>query len=54
MAYQVTVEDPKLLAQPWTMAPRLIKRSDLPLMESPKCVDSDGDKLTNNDHHGQR
>lgn len=54
MAYQVTVEDPKVLAQPWTMAPRLIKRSDLALMESPKCVDSDGALLTNNDHHGQR
>jgi len=54
MAYQVTVEDPKVLAQPWTMAPRLIKRSDLALVESPKCVDSDGGKLTNNDHHGQR
>ena len=54
MAYQVTVEDPKVLAQPWTMAPRLIKRSDAPLLESPKCVDSDGALLTNSDHHGQR
>jgi len=54
MAYQVTVEDPKVLAQPWTMAPRLIKRSGAPLLESPKCVDSDGALLTNNDHHGQR
>jgi hypothetical protein len=54
MAYQVTVEDPKVLAQPWTMAARLIKRSDSPLLESPKCIDSDGALLTNSDHHGQR
>jgi hypothetical protein len=54
MAYQVKVEDPKVLAQPWVMAPRLIKRSDSPLQESPVCVESDGPLLKNNDHHGQR
>ena len=54
LAYQVTVEDPKVLAQPWTMAPRLIKRSSDALVESPVCVDSDGPLLKNDDHHGQR
>jgi hypothetical protein len=54
LAYQVKVEDTKVLTQPYVMAPRLIKRSDVPLEESPVCVESDGGKLTNLDHHGQR
>ena len=54
MAYQVTVEDPAVLAEPWTMAPRLIERSDSRLQESPVCVDFDGPRLLNDDHHGQR
>jgi hypothetical protein len=54
LVYQVTVDDPKVLAAPWTEAPRVIKPSNDPLEESPRCVESDGGKLTNNDHHGQR
>lgn len=54
LAYQVTVEDPKVLSQPWTMAPRLIKRSAMALQETPVCIDFDGPRLQNNDHHGQR
>ncbi|HLK46911.1 MAG TPA: hypothetical protein VKT49_02185 [Bryobacteraceae bacterium] len=54
LAYQVTVEDPKVLTAPWTEAPRVIKPSNDPLEESPKCVETDGNKLTNNDHHVQR
>ena len=54
LAYQVTVEDPNVLAAPWTMAPRLVKPSSEPLEESPRCVESDAAKLINSDHHGQR
>jgi hypothetical protein len=54
LAYQVTVEDPKVLTTPWTEAPRLIKPSNDPLEESPRCAETDGARLTNNDHHGQR
>ena len=54
LAWQAIVEDPKVLAQRWVMPERLIKPSSDPLLESPKCVDSDGPKLLNNDHHGQR
>jgi hypothetical protein len=54
LVYQATVEDPKVLTAPWTMAPRVVKPSDDPLEESPRCVESDGSKLLNNDHHGQR
>jgi len=54
LVYQVTVEDPKVLTVPWTMAPRVVKPSTELLEESPKCTESDSKLLVNNDHHGQR
>ncbi len=54
LVYQVTVEDPNVLTAPWTMAPRVVKRSSLPLEESPPCRDQDGPLLLNDDHHDQR
>jgi len=54
LAYQATVEDPKVLASPWTMAARVVKPSNDPLEESPRCVEDDGHRLLNNDHHRQR
>lgn len=54
MAYQVIVEDPKMLAKPWVQAARAIKPSDDLLQETPKCVEDDAQRLTNKDHHLQR
>jgi hypothetical protein len=54
LVWQATVEDPAVLAAPWVMPPRLIKPSKDALEESPKCVETDGAKLLNDDHHGQR
>jgi hypothetical protein len=54
LVYQATVDDPKVLASPWTMAPRVVKPSTEGLEESPKCTESDAKLLVNNDHHGQR
>ncbi|MEI9813448.1 MAG: hypothetical protein WDO18_12755 [Acidobacteriota bacterium] len=54
LAYQVVVDDPKMLAAPWVMAPRLIRPSTEPLIESAPCVEDDAHRLTNTDHHGQR
>jgi hypothetical protein len=54
LIYQVTVDDPKVLTTPWTMAPRVVKPSTEPLEESPRCVEADANRLVNNDHHGQR
>jgi len=54
LAYQATVDDPKVLTAPWTMPVRVVKPSNDPLEESPRCVETDGPKLLNNDHHGQR
>ncbi len=54
LAYQVTVEDPKMLVKPWTNFAHVIAPSNEPLAESPACKDEDGDKLLNSDHHQQR
>lgn len=54
LAYQVIVDDPKVLTQPWIMAPRLIKPTTEQLLETPDCVDDDAHRLKNNDHHTQR
>jgi hypothetical protein len=54
LVWQATVEDPGVLSTPWVMPPRMIKPSTDPLEESPKCVETDGPKLLNDDHHGQR
>ena len=54
LAYQATVDDPKVLTAPWTMPVRVVKPSNESLEESPRCIETDGPKLLNNDHHGQR
>jgi len=54
LVWQATVEDPNVLTAPWTMAPRVMKPSNEPLQESPRCVEDDGARLLNLDHHRQR
>jgi hypothetical protein len=54
LVWQATVEDPVVLNSPWVMPPRLVRPSTESLEESPKCVETDGNKLLNNDHHLQR
>jgi hypothetical protein len=54
LAYQVTVDDPKVLTEPWTNYAHRIKPSDEPMQESPACKDEDGNRLLNLDHHVQR
>lgn len=54
LAWQATVEDPVVLTTPWVMPPRLVRPSTESLEESPKCVETDGSKLLNDDHHLQR
>jgi hypothetical protein len=54
LVWQATVDDPKVLTVPWTMSPRVVKPSNDPLEESPRCVEDDGNRLLNSDHHQQR
>jgi len=54
LAYQITVDDPNVLTEPWTQAPRLVKPSTEPLEESPVCIEDDAHRMDNLDHHLQR
>jgi hypothetical protein len=54
LAFQVTVDDPKVLIQPWTNFVHVIQPSTEPLEESPVCKEDDGNRLLNLDHHLQR
>jgi hypothetical protein len=54
LLWQATVEDPVVLSAPWVMPARLLRPSTDALEESPKCVESDGPRLLNDDHHLQR
>jgi hypothetical protein len=54
LIWQATVDDPKVLMAPWTMNPRVVKPSNDPLEESPPCIEDDGNRLLNSDHHQQR
>jgi hypothetical protein len=54
MVYQATVEDPKVLTAPWTIKPKVVKPTNEALEESPRCVEDDGSRLLNSDHHAQR
>jgi hypothetical protein len=50
--YEVTVEDPAVLAKPWIMSPRtLILQPDI-LEQAPPCIDKDVPHLTDLSHHG--
>jgi len=54
LAYQATVDDPVVLAKPWTNFPHVIPPSNDPIEESAPCKEVDGQKLINLDHHLQR
>jgi hypothetical protein len=54
LVWQAVVDDPKVLTVPWNMPPREITPSTDPLEESPRCVEDDGNRLLNSDHHQQR
>ena len=49
--YEVTVEDPKVLTQPWTMKPRTLTPLTDPLDEAPPCIEKDAPNMVNLSHH---
>jgi len=54
LTYMATVEDPDVLAKPWTTTPRDLKlsgnRAD-GLVEAPPCVEHDAPHIVTLDHH---
>jgi hypothetical protein len=54
IVYTATVEDPSVLAKPWTTTPRTLKRSisaSDALLEAPPCVEHDAPHIVTLDHH---
>jgi hypothetical protein len=54
VTYTATVEDPEVLAKPWTTSPRELKLSTSPsdaLLEAPPCVEHDAPHIVTLDHH---
>ena len=54
ITYTATVEDPEVLAKPWTMTARDLKRSASQsdaLLEAPPCVEHDAPHIVTLDHH---
>jgi len=54
LTYTATVDDPEVLAKPWTTTPRELKLSTNPsdaLLEAPPCVEHDAPHIMTLDHH---
>ena len=49
--YQATVEDPKVLLEPWKPRPRILKLTDVELAEPAPCTDQDLGHLVDDSHH---
>jgi len=49
--YQVTAHDPAVLAEPWQMRARNLKRSDKPINEPIPCIERDLDHVVDGTHH---
>lgn len=54
LIYQAIVDDPNVLAEPWTAPPRSVSPDGLPLQESAPCIEEDSQYFINDDHHIQR
>jgi len=51
LEYQATAHDPAVLAEPWTMRKRVLKRTDKPVNEALPCMESDLDHIVDGTSH---
>jgi hypothetical protein len=52
LTYQLQVDDPKVLTQPWIPAPRILPLQHDELEQANPCIDRDMDHLRDLSHHG--
>jgi hypothetical protein len=51
LEYQATAHDPAVLAEPWQMRTRVLRRSDKPMNEPLPCIERDLDHVVDGTHH---
>jgi len=51
LEYQAIADDPAVLAEPWQLRPRTLKRGDKPLNEPLPCVEQDLDHIVDGTNH---
>ncbi len=51
LEWEATAHDPAVLAEPWTLAKRVAKLTDLEIVESPPCIDRSLEHMVDDSHH---
>jgi hypothetical protein len=53
MIYEVTIEDPEVLAEPWVMTPRVMQISNNPsvIAERGSCTDTEHEQVSSQYRH---
>ena len=51
LEYQAIADDPAVLAEPWQLRPRTLKRGDKPINEPLPCIEQDLDHVVDGTNH---
>jgi hypothetical protein len=51
LEWEATADDPAVLAEPWQLAKRVARLTDLEIVESPPCIDRSLEHMVDDSHH---
>jgi hypothetical protein len=51
LEWEATAHDPAVLAQPWQLAKRTARATDIEIVESPPCIDRSLEHMVDDSHH---
>lgn len=51
LTWEATAYDSEVLAEPWTLRPRVAHLTDLEVVEAPPCIERDLDHMVDDSHH---
>ncbi len=51
LEWEATASDPAVLAEPWQLAKRVAKLTDIEIVESPPCIDRSLEHMVDDSHH---